>query len=310
MAMIWTTKNEISGLIFDIQRFSIHDGPGIRTTVFLKGCPLNCAWCHNPESIDREKEISFLPGKCIGCGYCFRTCQENAHRMEDDRHVLDRQRCTRCGTCAAECWSETLKVVGREIAVGEVMQEVIQDEAFYSRSGGGLTISGGEPMSQIDFTEALLLEAKARELHTCLETCGFAPRRDFERIKPMVDLFLYDIKETDDSRHRDFTGMPLDPILQNLHALDEAGAAVLLRLPVVPGFNDRDEHFQGVADLAKSLENVRGVEVLPFHLLGRSKDEPLGYAPRTGLPKESAPRETSARWIDLLHELGVPVVES
>jgi pyruvate formate lyase activating enzyme len=295
----------ITGRVFDIQRFSIHDGPGIRTTVFYKGCPLRCLWCHNPEGISRGFHLSFFPDRCIGCGFCFTTCPNEAHQMVDGRHVIERDRCEVCGACTVECYSGALELVGRDTTVEAVLAEVMRDEPFYETSHGGMTLSGGEPMLQIAFTEALLRAAHENGLHCCMETCGYAPLAHYERILPYVDLFLYDIKETDRERHIAYTGVPPDLIFSNLRALHDWGAEISLRLPIIPGYNDRPDHFRAVAALARSHPRLRSVEIMPYHPLGTGKVERMGLS-RDGREQSDPPsKETVSCWIDEFETFGV-----
>ena len=300
-------ERRVVGRVFEIQRFSIHDGPGIRTTVFLKGCPLRCEWCHNPEGRSPDREISFLPEKCIGCGSCVRACATSAHRIDDDGHAYDRLACVRCGSCASECWAGAIETVGREVTAGEVIDEVSADGSFYAASGGGVTLSGGEPLAQVDFSVAILSLATRAGIHTCVETCGYASVHSLERLLPLTDLFLYDLKETDPVRHQELTGVPLEPILANLTVLCDAGAVVRIRLPIVPGLNDRPDHFRAVARLLRSLSGVEAVEVMPYHSLGTDKPRRFGYAAPRGLPERSVGPELTQRWVTTLRDLGVPV---
>ena len=262
-------------LIFNIQRFSVNDGPGIRTNVFFKGCPLNCLWCHNPESKSVKPDLGFIASKCIGCGHCLTQCPGHCHTMENAEHVIDRTKCLACRACERFC-AGALEIMGREMTVDEVLGEVMKDEIFYKTSNGGMTVSGGEPMIQFPFITELLRAAKDRGLTCCMETCGFAAWAHFEEIMPYVDLFLYDIKETDPARHREYTGADNALILENLRKLDGAGAKTVLRCPIIPGLNDRADHFAAVAHLADSLKNVQGIDVEPYHPLGKTKCENLG----------------------------------
>ena len=265
-----------TGTIFDIMKFAIHDGPGIRTTVFLKGCPLKCLWCHNPESQKHEREISFIPDKCIGCGWCFEHCPQHGHQMQDGKHILLRDACERCGTCAEKCYAKAIEVIGREVTVDEVIAEVVKDKPFYDNSGGGMTVSGGEPMMQFEFTAALLHAARDAGLNTCLDTSGFAPIANFLKLLNDVDIFLYDLKDTNPDRHEQTTGVPLAPIVENLRQLDAAGARTILRCPLIPGINTDDGHLRGIAEIANTLSNVIEITLHPYHPLGRSKSERLG----------------------------------
>jgi pyruvate formate lyase activating enzyme len=299
----------VTGRIFDIQRFSIHDGPGIRTTVFFKGCPLRCRWCHNPEGVRPEPQLSFQADLCIGCGECLSVCPNAVHVVTDDgEHVLERDRCTVCGRCAEACPSRALEVVGREADVAEIIEEVLRDSVFYETSGGGMTLSGGEPLMQIDLAEALLRAADEAGLHCAVETCGHVEYCCFQTVLPYVALFLYDVKETDPERHREFTGVPNDLILANLRRLHDDGARILVRCPIVPGFNDRPDHFAALARLSESLPRLLGFEIMPYHRLGSSKLRRLGLTPDDLAEVEPPDDEAVAAYVRALSERGVTVV--
>jgi len=297
----------VRGRVFDIQRFSIHDGPGIRTTVFMKGCPLCCPWCHNPEGIKGRSELSFTPGRCIGCGECVRVCPAEAHRLIDGKHVLDRSRCRACGRCAETCCAAALEFVGRDVTVGEVLADVLRDRAFYETSGGGMTLSGGEPAGQIDFSVALLEAAKAEGLHCVVETSGECEYAQLARMSPHVDLYLYDWKESDPSRHEELTGVSNRRIEANLRRLHADGARIRLRCPIIPGLNDRPEHFAGIAALVRELDGLDGVEIVPYHRLGIGKMERFGHDPAGRAEFEAPSDEQSASWIKAMIELGIPI---
>ena len=290
----------VTGRVFDIQRFSIHDGPGIRTVVFLKGCPMHCLWCHNPESISINPLLAFAPEKCIGCGTCLKVCPRQVHQFANDQHILNRDQCNACGSCAEGCPAKALELVGREMTVSEVLEKVLRDKPFYETSGGGITLSGGEPMMQINFTTELLKTAKMQDLHCCVETCGLTKFAYFRQILPYVDLFLYDIKEMDNDLHIDFTGVPNCLILENLRRLHDNGASVRLRLPLVPGYNDREDHFTKVAELANGLPRLEGVELKPYHPLGNSKISRFGLSQEKRINCKPPDQKSVVRWINHL----------
>lgn len=264
------------GVIFNIQKFCINDGPGIRTTVFYKGCPLNCLWCHNPESKSVKPEIFFDSSKCLLCGKCMPVCPNGCHIFEENTHNFNRKNCVACGSCTDECLAEALESVGYESTVDEIIADVLKDKVFYDNSGGGMTVSGGEPMMQFEFTYSLLKRAKEEELHICMETCGYAATEKYLKIAELVDIFLFDFKATDPEKHKEFTGFDNKLILKNLKVLDEAGAKIILRCPIIPSLNDTPEHFKGIADTANSLKNILEINIEPYHPLGSGKSSKLG----------------------------------
>ncbi len=267
----------MNGTIFNIQRFSIDDGPGIRTVVFLKGCALRCAWCHNPEGLQQTPEIMFFPQKCIGCGQCFEVCLNNGHVIINGERLFVREACERCGKCAAVCYAEALKTTGRSISSGEAVDEIKKDDLFYKNSGGGVTFSGGEPLLQADFIKEAFIACKALGYHCAVETAGHVPWGAFEKILPYTDLFLYDIKIMDEVLHKQCTGSGNKRIIGNLKKLVNAGAEVIVRTPEIPGINDTPEEKQKLAALRAELGGLKH-EVLPYHRLGENKYESLGLA--------------------------------
>lgn len=265
----------MEGNIFDIQRFCVHDGPGIRTTVFFKGCPLRCIWCHNPESQCPAVSLAYYADKCISCGSCVQACPNNCHFYEGEKHIFNRRKCIACGKCASVCPAGALEFLGRVENVTNIMTEVERDKTFYRNSGGGLTVSGGEPLAQREFLIALLQEAKKREIHTCIETCGFATKDTILEVAKCTDIFLFDIKETDSKRHEAYTGVPFIPIMENLALLNSICAKIILRCPIIPGINMRTTHLEEIARIASSLDNLLEVNIMPYHLLGNNKYDAL-----------------------------------
>ncbi len=265
-----------TGTVFDIKRFAIHDGPGIRTTVFLKGCPLSCPWCHNPESISPGPQLVFTPAHCIGCHACLEACPRGVHTLVEGEHVIDRERCLGCGACAEGCFAGALRLAGQRMTVDEVMEEVGRDLPFYEQSGGGMTLSGGEPLLQHGFSAALLSAAKHAGIHTALDTSGFAL---WDRIEPLLahtDLVLYDLKHMDRARHTALTGVPNDRILDNLRRLDGAGQMTWVRTPMVSGQNDDEAAYHAMGRFLSGLKHVERIEILRYHRLAESKYGQVG----------------------------------
>ena len=275
-----------SGIIFDIKRYAIHDGPGIRTTVFLKGCPLRCQWCANPESQKASPEIAFMPSECIGCGGCADVCPEKAMTLKKGLPLRDPASCVSCGSCADQCPSEALQLMGRSTTVDAVFDDISADQPFWERSGGGVTLSGGEPLMQLDFAAALLRRCHENYLHTVLDSCLQVPAKSLGAVYADVDLFLCDLKLMSASRHREFTGFTNELILKNLTLLLESDKDILVRRPLIPGLNDDTDELNAFGDFLGSLRPGVQVELLPYHRLGESKFERLG---REYLLSEIAP---------------------
>jgi len=285
----------MEGRIFDIQRFSIHDGPGIRTTVFLKGCNLRCGWCHNPESVSPHAEIQRFPNKCIGCGACVRACPNNTFGQAEGRTVWDRGKCTGCGRCAELCYTGSRRLFGRTVSVDQVLGEVLADKGFYKETGG-MTVSGGEPLLQADFLAELLARAGGEGIHTAVDTAGHVPWSTFERVLALTDLFLYDVKLVDAARHQEATGVSNSLILKNLDRLCGSGARIWVRIPCIPGFNAEDASMEALAELlAPYTPHLERVELLSFHKLGGGKHESLDQTYAYG-NADLIPKERLERW--------------
>jgi pyruvate formate lyase activating enzyme len=266
------------GLIFNIMRFALHDGPGIRTAVFLKGCPLNCWWCHNPEGRVRKTEVIYVAERCIHCGDCVHACPEGALKL-DGQVIRDPHLCQQHARCVDACSTGAQELIGHWMSVPEVMAEVLKDQIFFDESGGGVTISGGEPLMQADFVEAVLAACRAQRIHTIVETCGYAEWQVLDRIYGNVDLFLFDLKIMDSDQHQRFTGVRNDRILANLSHLAKCGSAVIVRIPVIPGVNDDQENLAAVSSYLAPL-GLRSIDLLPYHRIASSKYSRLGLAYR------------------------------
>jgi pyruvate formate lyase activating enzyme len=294
-----------SGLIFDIKHYAINDGPGIRVTVFLKGCPLRCKWCHNPESISPRVQKLYTAKKCIFCSECVTACPENAIQINNGVLTTDSELCTLCGLCAEACPTNAIEMAGEEKAVEEIMEIVEKDRIFFEQSGGGVTFSGGEPLMQAGFLLALLKASRERGIHTTVDTSGFCATETLLKVAEFTDHFLYDIKVIDDSKHREYTGVGNELILKNLIALSSTGAGVSIRIPLIKGINDDKSEIEAMAAFINSLEGEqKEVNLLPFHYTARNKYEKLGQAgDESGLAETS--HEEQQAIIDTFKELGL-----
>lgn len=266
----------MTGVVTDIQRFSVHDGPGIRTSVFLKGCNMKCGWCHNPETINARPELEVYPDKCIGCGACLEICPVGAHRAVHDHKVFHRELCEACGACAQKCYAEALVLAGKEMSAEEAVKELMEDLDFYKSTNGGITITGGEPLFQRDFTHEILQLCKERNIHTAIESNMAWPYQIIESILPVTDLIMMDIKIMDNAMHQKWTGVSNKLVLENAKKLSQNAIPVIIRTPVVPGINDTIEEIGTIAAFISDFPNLLYYELLPYHPLGSSKYESLG----------------------------------
>lgn len=278
----------MTGLITIIQRMSIHDGPGIRSTVFLKGCNFRCKWCHNPETWSFSPQLQYIQSRCIACGTCVKNCNETALSLDSENIVINRLKCTICGKCATVCVSGALSIIGRNISAEEFVKELIQDKQFYDESGGGVTLSGGEPLLQLSFIEEILQICKQHNIHTTIESNLSIPKQQLEKVISMVNLWLVDLKFADDTLHKEWTGASNKQTIDNLLFLSDKGAKIIVRTPVIPGANDTPEEIAAICEILKGL-TIKRYELIPFHPLGFDKFDQLGMNnPLTNLPAKQA----------------------
>lgn len=272
-------KNEVDlnkvGTVFNIQRFSVNDGPGIRTIVFLKGCPLSCAWCSNPESQNKNKELLFNIKNCTGCHKCETICKMNAINFNNDNRI-DRDKCINCGECVESCYPGALVISGKEMSVKEVLDELSKESVQFRRSNGGVTLSGGEPLLQDEFALEILKGCKSRGINTAIETTGYINKNIVEKVMPWVDLILLDIKTTDENKHLKYIGASNKLILENAKLMSDLGANIIVRVPIIPEFNCDIKSIENIAKFTKSLNNIKEIHLLPYHRFGLNKYECLG----------------------------------
>ena len=296
----------ICGAVFDIRRYAIHDGPGIRTAVFFKGCPLRCRWCHNPESWKAEPELGFRRNRCVKCRHCMEICEPRAISFSESGPTLDPDKCTLCGRCAAECPTGAWEIIGRKASVAQVMAEIRKDIVFYDQSGGGTTFSGGEPLMQADFLIALLKTCRAEGIHTAVDTTCHGSPDVLRRVAEVTDLFLCDIKHMNSELHRQFTGIPNDRVLANIRMLAGAGKRIFVRVPIIPGFNSDRANIEQTAQFVQSLKSVRRVDILPYNRGGLEKAVRLNG--KIDLMEAQAPDDgTMAQIADTLRSYGFEV---
>lgn len=296
----------MQGICFDIQRYSIHNGPGIRSTVFLKGCPLSCPWCHNREGLDPEPELVLEGERCVRCGACLSVCPHGGGEDAGEGLPHVPAACVRCGRCVEACAMEARRLVGRSMSVSEVVGKAERDRPFYEETHGGVTFSGGEPFMQPAFLLACLRACRERDLHTAVDTCGYAPKAVMLESMAFTDLYLYDLKSVDAGRHRALTGVPPRPITENLQALDEAGARIWVRLPLIPGINDDEMSLEGIGRFVAALSRTRRLHLLPYEHHGRGKGG-RGARHQAGFTATPVPEETIDRAARRLGALGLEV---
>ena len=266
---------ELTGIVFDLKRYAIHDGPGIRTTVFLKGCPLKCLWCHNPESWAPGPELYLRNSRCIRCGKCLQACVNKAITINNGKILTDPQKCSHCGACTEVCLADAREMIGKTFTVNNLMKEIEKDIIFFDDSGGGVTFSGGEPLAQPDFLLQLLIQSNIREIHTCLDTSCYADQNLIKTVAPYTDLFLCDLKHMQTLKHKELTGVGNEIILQNITCLSTLNKPIIIRIPLIPGLNDHDENIEATRRYVLNLKGVKRIDLLPYHSGGREKTSRL-----------------------------------
>lgn len=260
-----------AALVTNIQRYSLEDGPGVRTTVFLKGCPLRCLWCHNPECLSAKPELSFQASSCIGCGKCLEVCPSKAHSLQDGIHTIDRSLCIQCGKCVEACPAGALSITGKAYTAEALEKILLKDRSLYARSGGGITFSGGEPLLQKDFLLSIMSRLKAQGIDIAVDTCGEVPRETLEAVEPYVSLFLYDLKCIDSALHQTLTGRPNERILENLEYLLSNNAPVRIRMPLIHPLNDSLELMKRTVEWLASYKDCFSIDLLSYHKMGMAK---------------------------------------
>ena len=291
--------------IVDIKRFAVHDGDGIRTTVFFKGCPLKCVWCHNPESISFNVQLAYYENKCISCGECANVCPTNAQKMINGNHIFDRELCISCGKCEEVCFGSALQLYGKEMTVEELLPVLLEDKDFYESSGGGVTISGGECLIYPDFCCELLKKLKENGVHTAIDTCGFASKEAIDKVMPYTDIFLYDIKSFDEDVHIKCTGQSNKTVLENLEYIDRCGKQIEIRIPYVPGYNSNQ--IEKIAEFLSWIKNLTKVRVLPYHNFAGSKYKALNM--KNTLPEILPTDEKIKAAKEIVKAYGIKVYE-